>query len=170
MGRRNVATSCLLRMANMSLSEALAAVVRALRQSRNMTQDDLTMIGRRARNRIERGNTNVTMETLSNVASMLEVDAALLLLLAHSAQSGEPVEAALKRISSKLDSLKQDGAIEAITTLPARRTGRPATPDVQQALERAPLLKAAGMSNSEIAQELGVSKSSVQRFFAKASD
>ncbi|MCI0914163.1 helix-turn-helix domain-containing protein [Pseudomonas putida] len=154
----------------MSLSEALAAVVRALRRSRKMTQDDLTLIGRRERNRIERGKTNVTMETVSNVASMLEVDAALLLLLAHSAHSGEPVDIALKRISSKLDTLKQEGTIDAITTQPARRAGRPAAPDVQKALERAPLLKAAGMSNSEIAQELGVSKSSVQRFFAKRSD
>jgi len=118
-------------MANMSLSEALAEVVRALRQNRKMTQDDLTLIGRR-----ERDKTNVTMEILSKVASTLEVDPALLLLLAHSAQSGE---VALKRISFKLDDLTQDGALDAITTQPARRTGRPATPDVQKALERAPL-------------------------------
>jgi len=156
-------------MANLSLSEALAAVVRALRQNRRMTQYDLTLIGRRERNRIERGKSNVTMETLPNVASMLEVDAALLLLLAHSAHFGEPVDIALKRISSKLDALKEDGAIEAITAQPARRTGRPATPDVQKALQRAPLLKEAGMSNSEIAQELGVSKSTVQRFLTKRS-
>lgn len=127
------------------------------------------MIGRRGRNRIERGKTNVTMETLSHVASMLEVDAALLLLLAHSAHSGEPVDIALRRISSKLDTLKQDGAIEAIITQPARRTGRPATPDIQKALVRAPLLKESGMSNSEIARELGVSKSTVQRYLTKPS-
>lgn len=120
----------------MSLSETLAAVVRALRQNRKMTQDDLTLIGRSEISRIERGKTNVTMKTLSNVASTLEVDPTFLLLLAHSAQSGE---VALKRISFKLDDLTQGGAIYAITTQPARRTGRPATPDVQKALERAPL-------------------------------
>ncbi|UVL65165.1 transcriptional regulator [Pseudomonas sp. B21-031] len=167
MDRRNVASSCLLRVKNMSLSEAMAAVVRALRQNRKMTQDDLTMIGRRGRSRIEGGKANVTIDTLSNVASMLEVDPALLLLLAHSAHSGEPVDVALKRISSKLNALKQDGVIENIAAQPERPIGRPATRDIQKALQRAPLLKEAGMSNAEIAQELGVSKTTVQRYLTK---
>jgi DNA-binding NarL/FixJ family response regulator len=98
---------------------------------------------------------------------MLEVDPALLLLLAHSAHSGEPVDVALKRISSKLNALKQDGVIENIAAQPERPIGRPATRDIQKALQRAPLLKEAGMSNAEIAQELGVSKTTVQRYLTK---
>ncbi|WP_145308027.1 helix-turn-helix domain-containing protein [Pseudomonas sp. SJZ077] len=158
-----------LQVAIMSLSEALAAVVRALRQSSNMTQDDLTLIGRSQRNRVERGKANATMETISKIAEMLHVDSALIILLANSLQSGEPADVALQRISTKLDSLKREGALERIIYEPEPRTGRPVARDAQKALERAPLLKQSGMSNSEIAQQLGVSKSTVQRYLTKIS-
>lgn len=158
-----------LQVANMSLSEAIAAVVRALRQNSKLTQDDLTLIGRSHRNRVERGKTNATMETISKLATMLNVDSALLILLANSLQQGEPPEATLKRISEKLDSLKQDGALELLTCELEVRVGRSSSRDTQKALERAPLLKQAGLSLSEIARELGVSRSTVHRYLTKLS-
>lgn len=154
----------------MSLSEAIAAVVKALRQNSNLTQDDLTLIGRSHRSRVERGKTNATMETIAKLATMLDVDSALLVLLASSLQSGESPEATLKRLSAKLDALKQNGVLDLITFEQKPTAGRSASRDTLKALERAPTLKQAGMSLSEIARELGVSRSSVHRYLAKLSN
>lgn len=153
----------------MSLSEAFAAVVRALRHHFKLSQDDLSAVDRSYLSRVERGKANVTMEIYTKIAAMLNVDPALLMLLTQTRQSGEPAEPAVRRLSSQLDALKNAGVIDLIASDPVHRTGRPIARSTQVALERAPLLKQAGMSHQEIAQELGVSKSAVQRYLAKSS-
>ena len=56
----------------MSLSEAFAAVVRALRQKSGMSQDDLPLIDRSYLSRVERGKGNVSSEMLLKISKMLE--------------------------------------------------------------------------------------------------
>ena len=55
----------------MSLSEAFAAVVRALRQKSGMSQDDLPLIDRSYLSRVERGKGNVSIEMLLKISNIV---------------------------------------------------------------------------------------------------
>ena len=155
----------------MSLSEAFAAVVRALRQKSGMSQDDLPLIDRSYLSRVERGKGNVSIEMLLKISKMLDAEATVLMLLTTSLLSEEATDVALERISRKLKTLKETGVIELISSdgMP-RRHGRPSSLAASERLKLAPQLKQKGLSNSEIARELDVSKSTVQRYLAKSAD
>lgn len=154
----------------MSLSEAFATVVRALRQTSGMSQDDLPLIDRSYLSRVERGKGNVSIEMLLKISKMLDAEATVLMLLTTSLLSEEAADAVLERISRKLETLKETGVIELISSggMP-RQHGRPSNLAAGERLKLAPQLKQKGLSNSEIARELDVSKSTVQRYLAKAS-
>ena len=152
----------------MSLSEAFATVVRALRQTSGMSQDDLPLIDRSYLSRVERGKGNVSIEMLLKISKMLDAEPTVLMLLTTSLLSEESTDVALERISGKLEALKETGVIELISSGGRpRQHGRPSNLAASERLKLAPQLKQKGLSNSEIARELDVSKSTVQRFLAK---
>ena len=153
----------------MSLSEAFAAVVRALRQKSGMSQDDLPLIDRSYLSRVERGKGNVSIEMLLKISKMLDAEPTVLMLLTTSLLSEEATDVALERLSRKLEMLKETGVIELISSGGRpRQHGRPSNLAASERLKLAPQLKQKGLSNSEIARELDVSKSTVQRYLAKA--
>ncbi|NWA45781.1 transcriptional regulator [Pseudomonas reactans] len=153
----------------MSLSEAFAAVVRALRQKSGMSQDDLPLIDRSYLSRVERGKGNVSIEMLMKISKMLDTEPSVLMLLTTSLLSEESTDIALERISGKLEALKVTGVIELIySSGTPRQHGRPYSLAASERLKLAPQLKQKGLSNSEIARELEVSKSTVQRYLAKS--
>ncbi|KWV69162.1 MULTISPECIES: helix-turn-helix domain-containing protein [Pseudomonas] len=152
----------------MSLSEAFAVVIRALRQNSGMSQDDLSLLDRSYLSRVERGKGNVSIEMLLKISKMLDTEPTVLMLLTTSCLSEEATDVALERISRKLEALKETGVIELISSGGRpRRHGRPSNLAASERLKLAPQLKQKGLSNSEIARELDVSKSTVQRFLAK---
>ena len=153
----------------MSLSQAFAAVVRALRQNSGMSQDDLPLIDRSYLSRVERGKGNVSIEMLIKISKMLDTEPSVLMLLTTSLLSEESIDTALERISGKLEALKETGVIELIYSGGTpRQHGRPSSLAASERLKLAPQLKQKGLSNSEIARELDVSKSTVQRYLAKS--
>lgn len=153
----------------MSLSEAFAVVIRALRQKSGMSQDDLSLLDRSYLSRVERGKGNVSIEMLLKISKMLDAEPAVLMLLTTSLLSEEATDVALARISRKLETLKETGVIELISSGGRpRQHGRPSNLAASERLKLAPQLKQKGLSNSEIARELDVSKSTVQRYLAKA--
>ena len=153
----------------MSLTEAFAAVVRALRQKSGMSQDDLSLLDRSYLSRVERGKGNVSIEMLFKISKMLDAEPTVLMLLTTSLLSEESTDVALERISGKLETMKETGVIELIFSGGRpRRHGRPSNLDASERLKLAPQLKQKGLSHSEIARELDVSKSTVQRYLAKA--
>lgn len=153
----------------MSLSEAFAAVVRALRQKSGMSQDDLSLLDRSYLSRVERGKGNVSIEMLLKISKMLDAEPTVLMFLTTSLLSEEAADVALERVSRKLEALKETGVIELISSGGRpRQHGRPSNLAASERLKLAPHLKQKGLSNSEIARELDVSKSTVQRYLAKA--
>ncbi|WP_448144291.1 helix-turn-helix domain-containing protein [Pseudomonas silesiensis] len=152
----------------MSLSEAFAVVIRALRQKSGMSQDDLSLLDRSYLSRVERGKGNVSIEMLLKISKMLDAEPTVLMLLTTSLLSEEPTDVALERISGKVDTLKETGVIELISSGGRpRQHGRPSNLAASERLKLAPQMKLKGLSNSEIARELDVSKSTVQRYLAK---
>ena len=153
----------------MSLSQAFAAVVRALRQKSGMSQDDLPLIDRSYLSRVERGKGNVSIEMFMKISKMLDTEPTVLMLLTTSLLSKEATDVALERISRKIETLKETGVFELISSggMPLQH-GRPSSLAASERLKLAPQLKQNGLSNSEIARELDVSKSTVQRYLAKA--
>lgn len=152
----------------MSLSEAFAVVIRALRQNSGMSQDDLSLLDRSYLSRVERGKGNVSIEMLLRISKMLDAEPTVLMLLTTSLLSEEATDAALERISRKLETLKETGVLELISSGGRpRQHGRPSNLAASERLKFAPQLKQKGLSNSEIARELDVSKSTVQRYLAK---
>lgn len=153
----------------MSLSEAFAVVIRALRHKSGMSQDDLSLLDRSYLSRVERGKGNVSIEMLLKISKMLDADPTVLMLLTTSLLSEEATDVALERISRKLETLKETGVIELISSGGRpRQHGRPTNLAASERLKLAPQLKQKGLSNSEIARELDVSKSTVQRYLTKA--
>ena len=153
----------------MSLSEAFAVVIRALRQKSGMSQDDLSLLDRSYLSRVERGKGNVSIEMLLKISKMLDAEPTVLMLLTTSLLSEEAADVALERVSRKLETLKETGVIELISSGGRpRQHGRPSNLAASERLKLAPHLKQKGLSNSEIARELDVSKSTVQRYLANA--
>ena len=137
----------------MSLSEAFAVVIRALRQKSGMSQDDLSLLDRSYLSRVERGKGNVSIEMLLRISKMLDAEPTVLMLLTTSLLSEQATDVALERISRKLETLKETGVIELISSGGRpRQHGRPSNLAASERLKLAPQLKQKGLSNSEIAR------------------
>ncbi|RZI60530.1 MAG: XRE family transcriptional regulator [Pseudomonas sp.] len=93
----------------MSLNEALALVVRGVRKSKGLSQEDLNTVDRYYLGRIERGRAQVTVEVLNRIAIALGVDVGLLIILATSVLGDEPSQVTIRRIDRQLSQLDQGG-------------------------------------------------------------
>ncbi|MFG6206165.1 helix-turn-helix domain-containing protein [Pseudomonas retamae] len=151
----------------MEAAEALAVVIRAMRREKGLSQDDLNTIDLSYLGRIERGEVNITVDILVRLASILELDAAVLILMATSLQSQEPFTDALKRLTKQLNRIKKDGIdleIEALSSAGKLRPGRPAGSGAAQKAAEANRMKNAGVPVIEIGRALGLSETTVRRY------
>ena len=151
----------------MEAADALAVVVRALRRRKGFTQENLITIDRSYWGRIERGEVNITIDVLIRLAALMEVEPASLILMATSLQSNEPFGEGLKRISKQLNRIKKE-SVDQEMELMAREgkppPGRPVRSDAAQKAAEASRLSSAGVSVSEIAERLELSRSTVRRY------
>lgn len=155
----------------MLLEEALAAVVRGVRKSKRLSQEDLNTIDRSYLGRIERGRTKVTVDVLNRIAVLLEVEVGLLLVLASSILEKQPVELVMQRLDAQLSGLKQAGVylgIDEMLTAKRPITGRDRKENASKNLAIARKLRATGASLSEIAKELKLSKSTVHEYLKRS--
>ncbi|HDS1819295.1 TPA: transcriptional regulator [Pseudomonas putida] len=147
--------------------EALATVVRALRNESKRSQDELAAIDQSHLSRVERGKVDVSLQMFFRIASMLEIEPAVLMLLTDSLKTEESVETVLERTHAKLAALKKRGVIDRLPSSSLLRTpGRPPQPEMLARSERALQLKREGMSLAQIAKELKVSKTTVHRYLS----
>ena len=151
----------------MQTAEALAVVIRGLRRGKSFSQEDINSIGRSHLSRIERGEVNITLDVLSRLAAILEVDAAVLLLMANAVQAPEPLEDSLKRLSKQLRQIRKEGIhleIQSLVQAGKPRPGRPARSDALQKALEARRLQESGASVTQIAQSTGLSVATIRRY------
>ncbi|MFJ4260227.1 helix-turn-helix domain-containing protein [Pseudomonas monteilii] len=155
----------------MEAAEALAVAVRGLRRGRNLSQEDLNSFGRSHLSRIERGEVNVTLDILTRLARVMELDAAALVLIATALQNGESFSDGLKRISKQLNRIKKSGMdveIESLALAGKLPPGRPARADAAAKASEAKRLRNSGMPVSEIAEQLELSQVTIRRYLKTA--
>ena len=155
----------------METAEALAAVVRAVRRRKGLSQENLISIDRSYWGQIERGEVNITIDVLIRLAALLEVEAASLILMATSLQSNEPFREGQKRLNKQLGKIRRDGVDTEITSLVKvgkLPPGRPVRSEAAQKAVEANRLHSAGLPVTEISEALGLSKTTVRRYLKAA--
>lgn len=151
----------------MSLNEALALVVRGVRKSKGLSQEDLNTVDRSYLGRIERGRAQVTVEVLNRIAIVLGVDVGLLIILATSVQEDEPSQVTIRRIDRQLSQLDQGGTYSSINDmLEAKKppSGRDRKANAAENLAIAQRMRSEGASLAEIGKALGLAKSTVHAY------
>ncbi|MEE4075171.1 helix-turn-helix transcriptional regulator [Pseudomonas viridiflava] len=160
----------------MALKNELAAALRAIREQRALSYSELNEATfRTTLSLIERGKTGISFSKLADLASALDFDLTALVALCVALERGEPPQDALTSAGEELKKFTEDGGLELLhaqmdgSALARRPAGKPAKKkNIQAVLE----LKAQGKTQAETVRLLGLSQSSVQRYWHrdKASD
>lgn len=155
----------------MLLKDALAGAFRAIRAIRGLDYEDLAEVSAKATvSAVERGTTHISLHKLDQLSAALEIDPLALLALCYSSKHGETTEATLARVAMQLEAFKAAGGEELLSrqfegeNLVPRPRGKPMrTKNKSDVLT----LKAAGLSQSEVAQKLGLPTSTVGDYWTK---
>lgn len=156
----------------MPLMRPLAAVLRLVRLSRGLSQEELSgAVEARHVHNIENAKSSITLDRLETLAQRLEVDAVALLAYASRMEKGlgakdysDLLQSELERlevlgIKERIHEYYQDGDV--VTHKPGRRT--------DPAKVKAVLAgKTAGKGKREISQELGIAWSTVNDIWKKS--
>jgi len=87
----------------MDLKQAFGATLRGLRQRKNRTQEDFYIVSSRTYiSTLERGIKSPTMEKLDDIASVLGVHPATLIVSTYMEKNNEDLESVLQRIREDL--------------------------------------------------------------------
>jgi transcriptional regulator with XRE-family HTH domain len=165
-----MALCCLLGLA-METRDAVAGVLRAVRKLQGLSHDDLADAAFRTYlGRLERGQSNATLEKLDELAVALEFDPVALIALAFAQRSGERVDVVLKRALGQAKNFESNGGLELIASefeghkLTKRRPGQPRNTTNEQAVRD---LKSAGYTQAEIVKQLGLTASTVYKHWKR---
>ncbi|ANY86214.1 helix-turn-helix protein [Pseudomonas putida] len=154
----------------MSIPKGFASALRLVRVSRQLNQKDLGgQIASSHISQLEAGKTSPTLKLSVELAGALGVEPVALLAIALAAERGVTPNQLLALATADLEKLQlldavppaEPGAIDAPHPTTAR--ANKANAEVQR-------LKAQGMSRLEVAQELGLSKTTVQRYWKATAD
>ncbi|TNF83507.1 helix-turn-helix domain-containing protein [Pseudomonas sp. ICMP22404] len=104
----------------MSLKIAFAAVLKAMRASRGLTQRNLAEVSSRTYvSKLERGYSSPTLEMLTTLSGPLNVNPLTLIAITLSAESGESVSTLLRRAQEEVTNLAQAGVLNALKIAPS---------------------------------------------------
>lgn len=147
------------------LKQALAAVVRALRESLGFTQENLGHAASRTYlSRIENAETNPTIEKFAELAEALGLNPVSLMALVLSTRDNTSAANVLAKATEDLKALEAKISTDDIRahltgmTIQKRPAARP--PDIVK-LQKVLECKDAGLSKAETARQLGISRSTV---------
>lgn len=152
----------------MSIPKGFASALRLVRVSRQLNQKDLGhQIALSHISQLEAGKTSPTLKLIVELASALGVEPVALLTVALAAERGVTPNHLLAQAAADLEKLHllnavppaEPSAIDAPHPTIAR--ANKASADVQR-------LKALGLNRLEVAHELGLSKTTVQRYWTSA--
>jgi transcriptional regulator with XRE-family HTH domain len=151
--------------------DSLAAVLRVLRRARGLKAEDFSgCIDPTHVNNLENGKVSATLDTLESVASVLDLRAVSILLLATSLrEETHPLEL-LSKLRAEIDSVLSLSALADFESqiennrLVPRPSGAQVFEDRLAAVREC---KVAGMTQRETAVKLGLPASTVQRYWHK---
>lgn len=153
----------------MAFKNELAAVLRVIREQRALSYSELNdATFRTTLSLIERGKTGISFSKLAELAAALDFDLTAMVALCVALERGESVQDALASAGRELEEFLEAGGSERIqaqldgSKLTQRPIGKPAKLKNIQAVRE---LKAQGMNQAEVVRRLGISQSSVQRYW-----
>lgn len=155
----------------MSLTKQLAAAIRVIRKQRGLGYEDLADVSvQRHISALEQGNANPSLGKLMSLAAALDFDPVALLAICVALRDGNTPDQALERAHAQLSDFKHLGGIKQLESeyagsqLVKRRSGKPTNNENAEAVKR---LKSEGISQAETCRILGLSKSTVHRYWQK---
>lgn len=154
----------------MQLNKALAVVIRGVRKSRGLSQEDFSTVDRSYLVRIEAGRANVTLEMLQRIATLVGVELEILVLLTSAVQAHEPLASVVQQLGQKIERLASSNIyqhIDEAARAPTNIPGRPKKAGEAQRIADAVKLRETGLSLAEIAQTLNLSKTTIHRYLSK---
>ena len=150
------------------LTQSLAVVLRALRKTRELTQERLPS-SRSYAFALEAGTPkNISLGKLRELSKSLEITPLALMVLCESIESEQDSLDVIGKLKEELRHLSLLGLDEKIrkeqqsSSLVSKAKAREIAESKRLAVKR---LKEEGKSRKEVAEALGISKSSVQRFW-----
>ncbi|PWE38095.1 hypothetical protein C9I50_24000 [Pseudomonas prosekii] len=150
------------------LTQSLAVVLRALRKTRELTQERLPS-SRSYAFALESGAPkNISLGKLQELSNSLEITPLALMVLCESIESGQDSWDVIGKLKEELRHLSSIGLDEEIreeqrsSSLVSKAKAREIADSKRLTVKR---LKEEGKSRKQVAEALGISKSSVQRFW-----
>lgn len=99
----------------MSLKTSFASVLKAVRQKRNVTQNDFADTASRTYlSKLELGKSSITLDKLDQISRRLDLSPLTILALTLSEDAKEPVNALLSRVQAELAALQKDGGMHGL--------------------------------------------------------
>jgi transcriptional regulator with XRE-family HTH domain len=155
----------------MSLTKQLAAAIRVIRRQRRLGYEDLADVSVQAHiSALEQGNANPSLDKLMSLAAALDFDPVALLAICVALRDGSTPVQALERAYAQLGDFQKIGGMKQLENeyagnrLVKRSPGKPANTENADAVKR---LKSEGLSQAETCRVLGLSKSTVHRYWQK---
>lgn len=150
------------------LTQSLAVVLRALRKTRELTQERLPS-SRSYAFALEAGTPkNISLGKLQELSKSLEITPLALMVFCESINSGQDSLDVIDKLKEELRQLRSIGLDEELreeqrnSSVVSKAKAREIADSKRLAVKR---LKEEGKSRKEVAEALGISKSSVQRFW-----
>lgn len=96
----------------MSLKNAFAAVLKAMRAGKGLTQRNLAEVSSRTYvSKLERAQSSPTLEMITALSGQLSVHPLTLVAITFCTESGESVNALLRRAQEELEKLNHEGVL-----------------------------------------------------------
>ncbi|MNH10069.1 helix-turn-helix protein [compost metagenome] len=154
------------------MKDELGAVLRIVRHLKGADYASAaSSISRTNLSMLERGETRVLYETLAKISDSLDFDLVTLDALCLSLRDRTDPDEVIARAVRRLDEFKAAGGLELLNQqfedgkLKRRPRSRPENASMLAAVAD---LKAKGMTRAEVARELGLAKTTVQRYWMKS--
>lgn len=149
--------------------EALAGALRAIRSLRGLHYGDMARsVSKSLLGDLETGKRTVTLEKLADLADALDIELTALVALTISIQRGESCELTLSRASTALLDFREAGGHDLVAEhyLGGKLQTRPAgKPKRGKDFEAVRVVKAAGLTQADAVRQLGLAKTTVQRYW-----
>lgn len=151
----------------MPVRTAFAVALKLLRTKRGLTQDDLSKkVDQSHVSRIENEKTSPSLEAIIELARVLELSPVALMALVCAAEEKVSAGDVLKIAEKDLQDM---ALLQDSIPLKIEETPHPRVTAAAKMREEVQALKGKGLTQAEIARELGMAKTTVQRHWHRSS-